>query len=94
MVRTKDVYAVLIRPNQAETVLSAVAHSLVLHDYSVTYVRELDAFCGWQLGYNSTCINFIYNLCSFSSEVLLEVQDLCIPIASKPETLPLVRTLY
>ena len=27
-------YIVLVRPNQAETVLSAVAHSFVAHDYS------------------------------------------------------------
>ena len=37
---TRDVCAVrtaLVRPNQAETVLSAVAHSLVPHDYSFMY---------------------------------------------------------
>ena len=28
------IHVVLVRPNQAETVLSAVAHSLVAHDYS------------------------------------------------------------
>ena len=31
--------------------------------------------------------------CSLPAEVLLEVQELCIPIASNPEALPLVRYL-
>ena len=34
----RTVRTALVRPNQAETVLSAVAHSLVPHDYSFMYV--------------------------------------------------------
>ena len=38
-IRTHACCTALMRPNQAETVLSAVPHSLVPHDYSVVHIR-------------------------------------------------------